>query len=132
MLKKYNILGLFLVIFISLFGFAMIACDDDDDYTNPMDPNGEPGENQVWMQGTAFVPSTLTVSVGTTVTWTNKDPVAHTATSGTPGNPTGTFSSGNLSQNGTFSHTFDTAGTFNYFCEIHPTQMTGQIVVQSN
>lgn len=129
MIHKKSVLAIIMVIFIALFGFTMIACDDDDD-DNPMDPNGEPGENQVWMQDTAFVPSTLTVSVGTTVTWTNKDPVAHTATSGTPGNPTGTFASGNLGQNETFSHTFDTAGTINYFCAIHPTQMTGQIVVQ--
>jgi plastocyanin len=64
----------------------------------------------------------LEVPVGTTVTWTNNDPSQHTATS------TGNFDSGVLAQGGTFSFTFDTAGTYDYICSLHP-NMTGQIVV---
>ena len=78
----------------------------------------------VTMSNFAFSPSTLTVSVGTAVTWTNKDSTTHTVTS-----DTGVFSSGGMSQNATYSYTFNTAGTFKYHCTIH-TYMTGTIIVQ--
>jgi plastocyanin len=74
----------------------------------------------------AFNPPTLEVAVGTTVTWTNNDTAPHTATQ----NPSGSgFQSGRIDNGGTFSYTFDTAGTFDYFCEFHP-NMTGTVVVQ--
>jgi len=73
----------------------------------------------------AFTPGTLTITEGDTVTWTNTDQVVHTVTS-----TTGAFDSGDLAQDGTFSFTFTTAGTYDYFCTPHPT-MTGQIVVQA-
>ena len=82
------------------------------------------------MQNIAFVPESITVSVGTTIRWTNKDNVDHTVTSGTPGNPTGRFDSGNLGAGETFSFTFDTAGIFEYYCKLHPTQMTATVTVQ--
>ncbi|MDQ3938643.1 MAG: plastocyanin/azurin family copper-binding protein, partial [Chloroflexota bacterium] len=63
----------------------------------------------------AFDPASLSVSVGTQITWTNEDSAAHTVT----------FSdgpdSGNLEQGETFQHAFDTAGTYDYVCTIHPT-----------
>ena len=70
-----------------------------------------------------FSPGTVEVAVGTTVTWTNNDTAPHTVTADDGG-----FDSGELAQGGTFSMTFDTAGTYSYFCEIHP-QMTGSVVV---
>src|SRR4051794_737004 len=72
-----------------------------------------------------FVPTPRTINVGDAVRWTNNDGVPHTTTS------TGaeTWDSGSLSQGGTFSHTFPTAGTFDYFCGIHP-EMHGTIIVQ--
>jgi len=73
----------------------------------------------------AFSPDTLTITAGDTVTWTNEDQVAHTATSAT-----GAFDSGDLEQGASFSFTFATAGTFAYLCSPHP-DMTGQIVVQA-
>jgi len=63
----------------------------------------------------AFSPSTISVKAGTTVTWTNKDSVPHTATS-----DTGAFDSGTLLQGKSFSFTFKTAGTFSYHCSVHP------------
>jgi plastocyanin len=72
----------------------------------------------------AFDPPTLTVPVGTTVTWTNNDSTAHTATA-----DDGSFQSGNIDPGGTFSFTFSTPGTFNYHCEIHA-NMTASITVQ--
>jgi len=77
-----------------------------------------PGTNEVFIQGMAFNPSTITVAAGTTVTWTNKDAIAHTVTSKTK-----LFDSGSIASNGTFSYTFATAGTFSYYCSIHPSMI---------
>lgn len=76
-----------------------------------------------------FTLESFTVSVGTSVTWTNLDNVAHTTTSGFSPNFDGAFNSSNLSQNGTFSHTFNRPGAFPYFCSIHPS-MSAVITVQ--
>ncbi|MDE1829212.1 MAG: cupredoxin domain-containing protein [Thaumarchaeota archaeon] len=78
-----------------------------------------------------FNPQTLNINVGDTVTWTNADTVGHTATSGKPSdNQTGTvFDSSLISAGKTYtSPAFNTAGTYNYFCQVHP-WMTGQIIV---
>jgi plastocyanin len=72
----------------------------------------------------AFSPASLTINVGDTVTWTNNDSATHTATA-----TDGSFDTGELAQGASGSVTFDTAGTFNYICSIHP-QMTGTIIVQ--
>ena len=85
--------------------------------------SGGPGLNEVFIQGMAFNPSTITVAAGTTITWTNKDGYAHTVTS-----DTNLFNSGNIGSNGTFSFTFATAGTYPYHCSIH-TSMTAKVVV---
>jgi plastocyanin len=82
-----------------------------------------PGINEVFIQGMAFSSSTITVTSGTTITWTNKDGVAHTVTS-----TTGLFDSGSISTNGTYSHLFSTVGTFPYKCTIHPL-MTASVIV---
>jgi plastocyanin len=81
------------------------------------------GANEVFIQGMAFSPSTITVTAGTTVTWTNKDGVAHTVTSSS-----GSFDSMSINPNGTYSHLFSAAGTFPYICTIHPT-MTATVIV---
>ena len=76
-----------------------------------------------------FIPAEVTVNVGETVTWSNDDSAAHTVTSGTPaGGPDGTFDSSLFMADTTFSHTFDNAGEYNYFCMVHP-WMTGKIQV---
>jgi plastocyanin len=78
----------------------------------------------VAISGFAFNPATLTVKVGTTVTWTNQDPVVHTVTS-----DTGLFDSGDMAQGATFSYTFTTAGTYIYHCIPHHAKMMGTVVV---
>jgi plastocyanin len=83
-----------------------------------------PGPNEVFIQGMAFSPASITVSVNTTITWTNKDGIAHTVTSNT-----GLFDSGNMNSGAIFSRQFTTAGTFPYHCTYHPT-MTATITVQ--
>ena len=72
----------------------------------------------------SFGPQTLTVPVGTTVTWTNRDDIPHTIVSSD-----GVFKSKVRDTDETFSYTFTKAGTYAYFCSVHP-KMTGKIVVQ--
>ena len=72
----------------------------------------------------AFSPVSLDIGVGTTVTWTNEDGTPHTATAGD-----GSFDSGALAQGDTFSHTFGTAGTFDYLCSFHP-RMRATVTVE--
>ena len=72
----------------------------------------------------AFGPQTLTVPVGATVTWTNSDDIPHTAVSND-----GVFKSKVMDTDEKFAYTFAKAGTYPYFCSIHP-KMTGKIVVQ--
>ena len=73
------------------------------------------GSDAVTIQNFAFGPNSLSVAVGSTVTWTNADSAAHTATA-----DDGSFDSKSIAAGGTFSQTFDTAGTFAYHCSIHP------------
>jgi plastocyanin len=118
-----------------IFGLAAAGCSSNKNstsYNNPVSNPGPggPGADEVWMQSIAFNPSTKSVAVGTTITWTNKDGVTHTVTSGAPGSPNGTFDSGNMGNGATFSHTFSSAGTFPYYCRIHGAAMTGTITVQ--
>ena len=84
----------------------------------------------------AYDPNPVKVKVGDTVTWTNKDSQAHTVTSGTDSSDPNigkAFDSSPglstlLSTNQKFSHKFDTAGEFPYFCQLHPT-MVGKVIV---
>ena len=78
--------------------------------------------NSVTILNFAYDPATITVAKGTTITWTNKDPTAHTVT----GNG---FDSGSIGPEGTYQHTFNEAGTFPYGCTFHP-NMHGTVVVQ--
>lgn len=94
----------------------------------PKNEANTPGENEIWMANSAFDPASKTVVQGTTITWTNKDAVTHTVTSGLPTKPDGRFDSGDLGPNGTFSFKFDSVGTFAYYCK-HHSGMTGMITV---
>jgi plastocyanin len=90
------------------------------------DQSPAPGPSPYFVEisDNAFSPSALTVPVGSTVTWKNDDPYAHTVTmQGTNG-----FDSGNLGSGKTFSETFTTPGTYTYSCSIHPS-MIGTITV---
>jgi Icc protein len=71
----------------------------------------------------SFTPQTLNVAVGTTVTWTNRDDIPHTVVS-----TDGVFKSKVRDTDEKFSFKFDKAGTYSYYCSIHP-KMTGQVVV---
>ena len=79
---------------------------------------------EVKVDNFSFGPATLTVAVGTTVTWTNRDDIPHTIVSTDKA-----FKSKVLDTDEKFSFTFSKAGTYPYFCSIHP-KMTGSVVVQ--
>ena len=76
------------------------------------------------LTATAFAPNPITVGLGGSVTWTNRDNTTHTATA-----TDGGWNSGNIAPGGTFTRTFPTAGSFPYHCTLHP-GMVGTVVVQ--
>ena len=84
----------------------------------------KPETTEVKIDNFSFGPATLTVPVGTTVTWINHDDIPHTVVSSD-----GVFKSKVLDTDEKFSFTFSKAGSFPYFCSIHP-KMTGKVVVQ--
>jgi plastocyanin len=79
---------------------------------------------EVKIDNFSFGPAAVTVPVGTTVTWTNRDDIPHTVVS-----TDGVFKSKALDTDDKFSFVFTKAGTYPYFCSIHP-KMTGQVIVQ--
>ena len=81
---------------------------------------------EVKIDNFSFGPVTLTVPVGATVTWTNRDDIPHTVVS--TDDPK-TFKSKVLDTDEKFSFTFSKPGTYSYFCSIHP-KMTGKVIVQ--
>ena len=81
---------------------------------------------EVKIDNFSFGPPTLTVSVGTTVTWTNRDDIPHTVTSS---DDPKVFKSKVLDTDEKFSFAFTKAGTYPYFCSIHP-KMTAKVIVQ--
>jgi plastocyanin len=83
-----------------------------------------PAAAEVKIDNFSFGPVALTVAAGTTVTWTNRDDIPHTVVS-----TDGAFKSKVLDTDEKFSYKFAKAGTFAYFCSIHP-KMTGKVVVR--
>jgi len=86
-------------------------------------PSGQPAE--VKIDNFTFAPPTLTVAVGTTVKWVNRDDIPHTVVS----EDKSTFKSKALDTDDSFSYTFTIPGTYSYFCSIHP-KMVAKVVVQ--
>jgi amicyanin len=80
---------------------------------------------EVKIDNFSFAPPTLTVPVGSTVTWTNRDDIPHTVVSS---EETKVFKSKVLDTDEKFSFTFSKPGTYPYFCSIHP-KMTGKVIV---
>jgi plastocyanin len=121
---------LFACLALGLVGVGCGGDDDDDggsaDTTEEQPaPAAEGGGTEVSMKDIKFDPEEVTVKAGDTVTWVNDDGVGHDVTGDD-------FSSGDpgAMQNGdTFEHTFDTAGTFDYVCTVHP-KMTGTVKVE--
>jgi plastocyanin len=86
-------------------------------------PKAKAASTTVEMSNTSFQPQNITVKVGDTVTFVNKDDIAHTATAGDK-----SFDSGTLDAGGTFEFKATKAGKIDYVCSFHP-GMTGTINV---
>ena len=95
-------------------GSPMVTANDQ--------PSGTKAE--VKIDNFVFGPDTLTVPVGATVTWTNKGDIPHTVVS-----TEGVFKSKVRDTDEKFSYIFTKAGTYPYYCSVHP-KMTGKILVQ--
>jgi len=89
------------------------------------DRSSDADATTVYIKDFMFAPVTLTVPVGTTVTWQNLDEEPHTVRS-----VDGQVKTGALDQNEHYSFTFDRPGTYKYVCSIHPS-MVGTVVVKS-
>ncbi len=87
-------------------------------------PAAKPAATVVELRDTSFQPAAISVKVGDTITFVNRDPIAHTATA-TAG---AKFDSGTLNAGAKFSYTAKRAGTIRYVCNFHP-GMTGTITV---
>ena len=91
----------------------------------PVEGSGAPG-----CEPECYSPSTATISAGGTVTFSNTDMAPHTSTSGTAANgPDGVFDTSLIMANASFDVTLDDAGTYPYFCMVHP-WMEGTVIVE--
>ena len=78
-----------------------------------------------------FIPSPVTIPIGGTVTWDNSDNAAHTATAGSAEDgPSGVWDSSLITAGGSYSFTFEEAGSYDYFCMVHP-WMAGLVIVEA-
>src|SRR5690348_5898026 len=104
-------------------GMSAMQSPPQSDSATPADSPAPQGPNAVNIADFKFVPATLTVPVGTTVTWTNQDEEPHTVAA-----KDGSFHSPGMDTHATYSFTFTTPGSYDYICSIHPF-MTGTVVV---
>ncbi len=108
---------------MGLFGVVgMAAAIHGDSIVRAAD--GKKAVPNIAIDNFSFTPREITVAPGTTVTWVNHDDVPHTVVS-----PDQKFRSKALDTDDQFSFTFEDAGTYSYFCSVHP-MMTGKIVVK--
>jgi plastocyanin len=87
-------------------------------------PPVQSGEAKVSIANYAFDPASLTITTGTTVTWTNNDTIAHNVVG-----DDGSWSSNSLANGDKYSFTFTKAGTFSYHCGVHPSMKATITVV---
>lgn len=105
---------IFIAILLMLAGQRSVAANNQ--------PSSATAE--VKIDNFVFGPQTVTVPVGTTVTWTNHDDIPHTVVS-----TDGVFKSKVRDTDETFSYTFTKPGTYPYYCSVHP-KMTGTVIVK--
>jgi len=127
-MKVYNLKGIWFLLIPLAIVIFLAGCGKNgygsDNSTNPPPPGNTP-PNTVVIANFAFSPSSITVSVGDTVTWRNDDNVGHTVTSDSGSELASTL----LGSGQTYRHVFMTAGTYPYHCTVH-TSMRGTVIVQ--
>jgi plastocyanin len=95
-------------------------------YKNKSDYNSTTTNAKVSITSSGFSPASLTIVSGSTVSWTNSDNTAHTVTTAD-----GSINSGDIAPESTYTKTFTTAGTYNYF-DAHNMNMTGVLIVTAS
>ena len=129
-----------MVAIFSVMAIVFTACTSSADRSAETPGNGKDGptlksstggaeqregnEVQIVIENFAFVPSEITIAVGTKITWINKDEAPHTATSTDK-----KFNTGGLDTDDKYSFVFNEKGEFPYFCALHP-HMTANITVK--
>lgn len=112
--------GVTAVAFVALIG----GCGSESDAGSGA-PAGDPRKGTVVLRDIAFKPDKITVEAGETVTWRFEDQgISHDVVAKDE-----SFKS-EVKDSGTFRYTFDTPGTYDYICSLHPGQMKGTIVVR--
>jgi len=99
---------------LALLAGGLAGCFSDRPATAPEPPDG--GGPEVVVENFAFVPPTLTVASGTTITWTNHDDVPHTVTA----DDGDSFGSDIFNKDGTYQLVAPAPGTYPYHCQVHP------------
>jgi plastocyanin len=127
--KKILFIGLLVIAVVLISGCTTTTTTQpaptQTSVTTPAPVTTTPAPVSVAIKSSTFVPGTVGISKGTTVTWTNDDGVQHTVTSV----PQGAFDSGPIDTGKTYSYTFNQAGTFEYSCTIHPSIPHGNVIV---
>jgi plastocyanin len=121
MRRRVWILGLAAPVFAAT---ALLVSSSGSLTTRAAQAQSQAASAEVKIDNFSFGPATLTVPVGTTVTWTNRDDIPHTVVSDDK-----VFRSKVLDTDEKFSYTFTKPGAYGYFCSVHP-KMTGKVVVQ--
>ncbi len=116
------------MLFVAALSLALVACTSSP--SSSAESSTGSGGTTVTLSGLAFSPTSLTVAVGTTVTFKNNDTVDHTVTNGKDGKPDANAAfDKSLPSGQSVDITFDKAGTFNVTCKIHST-MNMTVMVQ--
>ena len=129
-MEKMKKLALITILIASILLIGVSGCVQQNVYPNYNESetsNNNEGntENTITISGFTFSPSEITINKGDSVTWTNNDPNAHTIVSDS-GNE---LNSGTISHGQSYSHTFNSTGTFSYHCSIHAS-MKGSVIVK--
>ena len=131
MKKSFGLVGMVIFLVMLLAACSASGATVSVEKTMPVEqskptetPSSSSGEKfEVEMKDFTFVPAELTVKVGSTVTWTNKDSAGHDVKAAD-----GSWGSESLSKGQSFSKVFDMEGTYEYVCTFHP-GMQGKIIV---
>lgn len=112
-MKKRKLINFFIMLLAAVIIAGCSKSSNNEETGNNSNPN------TIYMKNSVFSNTNLTISVGGTVTWVNDDNTVHTVTAND-----GSFNSGDIAPGNTFKWTFNTAGTFRYYCIFHA-GMTG-------
>ena len=127
-MKKGLVIVVILIILAGMFfiylQFSKNSAGQENNNGDNDNEGEESNENIIEISDFTFLPATLNIRKGDSVTWTNKDGTRHTATS-----DDGVFDSGLLSNGQNFKYQFNEVGTFSYHCTPHP-YMKAKIIVE--